>query len=50
MKILAAVLINNGILGAALALYLVVIWRKNKRSIAEHGWDATYWDLSPENC
>ena len=29
MKILATVLINNGILGAAMALYLTVIRRKN---------------------
>ena len=28
------------ILGAAMALYLIMIWKKCKRLVAEHGWNA----------
>lgn len=39
MRILLTILLYNLVLGAAMALYLVVIWRKCKGSIAENGWN-----------
>ena len=39
MRILLTILTCNLVLGAAMALYLAVIWRKCKSPIAEHGWN-----------
>ena len=39
MRILTTILISDLILGAAMAVYLVIIWQKCKKSIAEHGWN-----------
>ena len=39
MRILTTILISDLILGAAMALYLVAIWNRCKKSIAEHGWN-----------
>ncbi len=39
MRILLTILLCNLVLGAAMALYLAVIWRKCKSPIAEHGWN-----------
>lgn len=39
MRILTTILISDLILGAAMALYLVAIWTRCKKSIAEHGWN-----------
>ena len=37
MRLLLTILLCNLVLGAAMALYLAVIWRKCKSPIAEHG-------------
>ena len=39
MKILITLVICNCVLGAALSLYLVIIWRKYKEAVAAHGWN-----------
>ena len=39
MRILTTILMSDLILGAAMALYLVAIWNRCKKSIAEHGWN-----------
>lgn len=39
MRILATVLIYDVALGAAMALYLVLIWNRYKGAVAEHGWN-----------
>ena len=39
MRILTTILISDLILGAAMALYLVVIWTRCKKSIAKQGWN-----------
>ena len=39
MKFLTTFLIFDLILGAAMVLYVVVIWHKNEAAIKEHGWD-----------
>lgn len=39
MRIMTTILVSDLILGAAMALYLVAIWTRCKKSIAEHGWN-----------
>ena len=39
MRILLTILICNLVLGAVMALYLAVIWRRCKSPIAERGWN-----------
>ena len=39
MKILATILVCDIVLGAAMTLYMAVIWRRNKAAIAKHGWN-----------
>lgn len=44
MRILLTILTCHLVLGAAMALYLVVTWRRCKGPIAEHGWNTACAD------
>ena len=44
MRVLAFILMANMVLGAFMALYLVVIWQKCKNRIAAHGWNVACAD------
>ena len=39
LKILATILVCDLILGAVMALYIAVTWKKNQDAIAKHGWN-----------
>ena len=39
MKIFATILVCDVILGAAMALYITVVWKKTQAAIQEHGWN-----------